>query len=294
VAINRQKVLDAAQKYIEKNKYDKAVIELRALVAAEPNDARTLQKIGDLQLKQGLVAEALDTYDSVGNLYARDGFATKAVAVYKNVREILADAARRAPPGQPGPLSHLEARYGHVAAKLADLYRELGLTSDALALLNEIATSLQRQQKHVEAIDVFRQIAALDPNNPIPHLHVAEALSRERDVEGAVAEFANAAALLVKAERNNDALQVLERLLHHRADPGQARLCAELYLARNRPPHDAMQALAKLQICYRANPHDVEVLRLIARGFELVGQHEKAADLHREIARISAMAKPTT
>ena len=49
MAINRDKVLEAAQKYVEKKKYDKAVAELRKLVEADPNDARTLLKIGDLR-----------------------------------------------------------------------------------------------------------------------------------------------------------------------------------------------------------------------------------------------------
>jgi lipopolysaccharide biosynthesis regulator YciM len=68
VAINRDKVLEAAQKFVEKKKYDKAVAELQKLIQADPNDARTLLKIGDLQQKQGAHADAISTYESVGNL----------------------------------------------------------------------------------------------------------------------------------------------------------------------------------------------------------------------------------
>ncbi|MDB5216830.1 MAG: hypothetical protein JWO86_4757, partial [Myxococcaceae bacterium] len=39
MAINRDKVLEAAQKYVEKKKYDKAVIEYQKLIDADPNDA---------------------------------------------------------------------------------------------------------------------------------------------------------------------------------------------------------------------------------------------------------------
>ena len=276
MAINREKVLETAQKLVEKKKYDKAVIELRTLVAADPHDVRALQKIGELQLKQNLHAEAIDTFESVGRLYAEGGFTHKAVAVYKQIREIIAVH-----------LPQAEVRYGHIPPKLAELYCEIGLTSDALALLNEIAKNLHRQQRDAETIEVYRRIAELDPTNPIPHLHVAEGLARLKDVEGAVAGFKAAATLLVQADRRDDAIQVLERLLHHKADLEQARICAELYLSRNRPPHDVTQALTKLQMCFQANPRDIVALTLIARAFELLGQSAKAIEVQKEIARIS-------
>jgi tetratricopeptide (TPR) repeat protein len=280
MAINREKVLEAAQKLIEKQKYDKAVLELRRIVEADPSDARILHKIGDLQAKQGLYPEAINTYETVGRLYADGGFLHKAVAVYKHIREVIA-----------AHVPQIAVRYGHIAPKLADLYRQLGLTSDALALLLEVANDLQRQQKDREALEVFQKIAELDAANPLPHLRVAEALSRARDPEAAFFAFKTAASLLVQAGRRDDAIQVLERLLQHKADPEQAWLCAQLYLSRNRLPHDAMQALSKLQVCFQTNPHDVNVLGQIASAFERIGQHDKAAGVHAEIARLSRMPR---
>jgi tetratricopeptide (TPR) repeat protein len=275
VATNRDKVLEAAQKFVEKKKYDKAVAELKKIVEIERNDAKTLLRIGDLQQRQGLHADAIGTYESVGKLYASQGFALKAIAVYKQIREII---AKHAP--------QLEERYAHVAPKLAELYQQLGLTSDALAALDEVATRLQRAQRDVEAIDVFRKIVELDPSNPLPHLRLAEALSRARDVDGAVHEFKTAAAQLASIQRRDDAIKVLERLLHHKPDPEQARLCAELYLTRDQP-QDGMQALAKLQICFQANPRDFDTLALLARAFNAIGQGPKAIEVQKEMARVA-------
>lgn len=280
MAINREKVLESVQKLVEKRKYDKAVVELQQLLAAQPTDGRILQKIGELQAKQGLWSQAIDTHDTLGRLYTSQGFALKAVAVYKQVREMIAAHA-----------PELDERYGHVPPKLADLYQELGLNKDALDLLSEVAANLQRRDRLSEVNEIYRKIALLDPNNPIPHLRLAEALSRARQTEEAVAAFRTAAGLLVQLERRDDAIQVLERLLHHQPDPEQARICAELYLARSRPPHDVTQALAKLQICYQANPRDVNALTLIARSFEMLGQSAKAMDVRREIERITSAAR---
>ncbi len=275
MAIDREKVLQAAQKYVEKKKYDKAVLEYQKLVQADPNDARTLLKIGDLQTKMGTYPDAISTYEGVGRLYAQQGFALKAIAVYKQIRELI---AKHAPT--------LDERYGHITPKLAELYEQLGLVSDALAALDEVATRFQRQQRDDEAIAVCQKIVQLDPTNPLPHLRLAEALSRTRDVDGAVASFRTAAAQLVQIGRRDDAVKVLERLLHHKADGEQARLCAELYLQRGQP-QDGMLALAKLQVCFQADPRDLDTLGLLSRAFTVIGQAAKSIEVQKEMARVA-------
>ena len=275
VAIDREKVLAAAQKYVEKKKYDRAVIEYQKVIQEDPNDARTLLKIGDLQSKMEAYADAVATYERVGKFYASQGFALKAIAVYKQIREII---AKHVP--------QLEEKYSHITPKLAELYQQLGLTSDALAALDEVATRFQRQNRDQEAIDVFRKIVELDPTNPLPHLRLAEALSRVKDSDGAVAQFAIASGQLVKLGRRDDALKVTERLLHHKADPSHARIAAELYLARNQP-NDGLQALSKLQICFQANPRDLDTLGLLAKSFNQIGQAAKAIEVQKEMARIA-------
>lgn len=275
MAIDREKILVSAQKYVEKKKYDRAVAEYQKIVQEDPNDARILLKIGDLQSKMDAYADAIGTYERVGKFYASQGFSLKAIAVYKQIREII---ARHVP--------KLEEQYAHITPKLAELYQQLGLTSDALAALDEVATRLQRQGREQEAIDIFRKIVDLDPTNPLPHLRLAEALSRAKDIDGAVAEFGLAAGQLVKLGRRDDALKVIDRLLHHRSDPEHARTSAELYLARS-GANDGMQALAKLQICFQANPRDLDTLGLLARAFNQIGQANKAIEVQKETARLA-------
>ena len=275
MAIDRDKVLQAAQSFVEKKKYDRAVLEYQKIIQEDPNDARILLKIGDLQSKQEKYAEAIASYERVGKHYAAQGFALKAIAVYKQIREIIHKH-----------IPQLEERYSHISPKLAELYQQLGLTSDALAALDEVATRYQRAGRDSEAIEVFHKIVQLDPTNPLPHLRLAEALSRGKDADGAATEFGIAATQLVKHNRRDDALKVIERLLHHRPDPSQARMAAELYLARAQP-NDGMQALAKLQICFQANPKDLDTLALLARAFVAIGQANKGIEVHKEMARIA-------
>ena len=211
----------------------------------------------------------------MGKFYATQGFALKAIAVYKQIREII---AKHVPT--------LEERYAHITPKLAELYQQLGLTSDALAALDEVATRFQRQGRDAEAIEVFRKIVELDPTNPLPHLRLAEALSRVKDVDGAVEQFGIAANQLAKLGRRDDAIKVIERLLHHKSDVVHARIAAELYLSRN-TGSDGLQALSKLQVCFQANPKDIDTLALLARAFTAIGQAAKAIEVQKEMARIA-------
>ncbi len=275
MAIDRERTLAAAQKYVEKKRYDRAAVEYQRILQEDPNDARTLLKLGDVQSKMEAYADAVATYDRVGNSYAKQGFALKAIAVFKQIREII---TKQVP--------QLEEKYSHVTPRLAELYQQLGLTSDALAALDEVATRLQRQNRDVEAIEVFRKLVELDPTNPLPHLRLAEALSRAKDIDGAVVEFGVATGQLTQLGRRDDALKVLERLLHHRADAPHARMAAELYLARGGGT-DGMQALSKLQICFQADPRNLDTLGLLARAFTQIGQAAKAIEVQKEMARIA-------
>src|SRR5687767_2494421 len=269
LSIERDKILQAAQKYIEKKKYDRAIVEYQRIVQEDPNDARTLLKIGDLQARLSAYPEAIATYDRVGQYYSSQGFALKAIAVYKQIRELI---KKHAP--------DLADRYGHIVPRLAEIYTELGLTSDALAAWDEVATRLQRAGRDREAIDVFRKMVELDGGNPLPHLRLAEACCRVQALDEAIDSFWTAAELLLGMERRDDALKVVERILHFRVDPKYARVAAELYLERG-SREDGLQALAKLQVCFQADPRNLETLGLLARAFHAIEQETRRSRFTR-------------
>ncbi len=115
MAVDRDKILQAAQKLVEKKRYDKAIVEYQKLVVDDPKDVRTLLKIGDLYLKMEQHADAIGTYERVGQFYSAQGLHLKAIAVYKQIREII---HKHVP--------HLEDRFGHIVPKLAQTYSQPG------------------------------------------------------------------------------------------------------------------------------------------------------------------------
>ncbi|AKT43014.1 tetratricopeptide repeat protein [Chondromyces crocatus] len=281
MAVDRDKVLQAAQKLVERKRFDKAIIEYQKLVADDPKDVRTLLKIGDLYLKTEEYVEAITTYERVGEFYLNQGFTLKGLAVYKQIREIINKF-----------VPHLSDRFGHIVPRLAEIYTQLNLTSDALTAYDEVATRLQKAGRDRDAIDIFRKIVELDPNNPLPYLRLGEALVRVKDIDGAILRFGMAAEILLKLGRRDDALKVVERLLQHRTDARFARMAAEVYLDRG-DPNDGMVALAKLQIAFKENPKDLQTLTLLARAFDLLNQPAKAIEVQKASARTAKEAGRT-
>lgn len=275
MALDREKILQSAQKYVDRKKYDKAVEEYQKIVREDPKDARTLLKIGDLQARMQAYAEAIATYDRVGQQYAAQGFALKAVAVYKQVRELI---RKHAP--------ELADRYAHIVPKLAEVYTHLGLPNDALAAYDEVATHYQRTGREREASEVFRKMIELDPGNPLPHLRLAEAYCRVNELDSAIGGFWKASELLLGMGRKDDALKVIERILHFRQDHQYARAAAELYLQKG-TREDGLQALAKLQICFQQDPKDLDTLSLLAQAFMAISADAKALEVYKEMARVA-------
>src|SRR3981081_4432711 len=62
---------------------------------------------------------------------------------------------------------------------------------------------------------------------------------------------------------------------------------AEHYLSRG----DSKRALAKLQICFKANPRDLGTLQMLARAFQDLGQVSKTVSVLKELARVPVDAR---
>ena len=264
MAADRTKILEAAQKYLAKGNYPKAIREYQKLLAKDPTDTRTMLKVGDAQIKAGESQGAAQTYEQVAEIYAKQGFAMKAVAVFKNILKI--DNTRV-----------------DIHLRLGDMYRELDRVDDAVAIYENVANAYLQAGDADNALEVQGRIVNFDPENLPARIKYAEALSRSGRSEEASEEFRTGARMLKASGRLDDYAKVAERLLYHKPDDDAAsRELARHYLQRG----DAKRALSKLQLSFKNDPHDVGTLQLLARAFDLLGQQKKTVSVLRELARV--------
>ncbi|MGE5180866.1 MAG: tetratricopeptide repeat protein [Acidobacteriota bacterium] len=256
--------MDTARKFVEKNQIDKAVKEYLRIVQEDPKDVRVWLKIGDLYAKKGAKQDATDTYLKVARFYHEQGFFLKAVAVYKQILK-------------------LDPRLVDVILKLAELYRQLGLMSDAMQHYESVAAHFHREGNTKEALETVKKLVDLDPENIATRIKLAELYSKEGIVEDAVTQFSIACETLRRQGRQDDFIKVAERMLWHKPDNHALnRELAGLYLRRN----DPRRALQKLQVCFKSDPRDPETLGLLALAFQALEQKAKTVSVLKELARI--------
>ncbi len=264
MAINRNKVLEAARKYQSRGQYDKAIAQYKKLVDADKRDVRSLLKVGDLYVRKGDRGSAIENYENVAGHYAQQGFFLKAIAVYKQILKL-----------DPSRLD--------TQVRLGEMYEQLQLISDAMGVFEDVSNGFMRAGDTDRALLMLSKMVELDPEHIPVRIKYAEALSRAGRTQEAADEFERGASFLRDQGRLDDYVKVAERLLYHRSnDVRVAKELAETYIARR----DPKRALAKLQICFKADPRDVSTLSLLAEAFLMLSQTDKAISVYREVARI--------
>src|SRR5438552_10256124 len=261
--MDKNTVMESASKLISKGQFEKAVKEFQRVLEVDPDDVRVLQKLAELYQKMKKQSEAADCFEKVARTYGAQGFYLKAVALYKQVLKVV---------------DRVE-----VNVRLAELYQQLGLIGDATKEWQTVAAYYEKIGDTKQSLDTLRKLVDLDPDNVAARIRLGEQYARQDQLIEAVAELRRAAQYLQRNGRQDDYIRVAERISHlDQSDTTLAKELAEQYLARG----DSKRALAKLQICFKANPRDLSTLPMLARAFQELGQVSKTVSVLKELARV--------
>ncbi len=262
--MDKNKIIESAAKLVGKGAYDKAIKEYQKVLDADPRDVRILQKMGELYQKKNDNAQAATYFTKVAESYSSEGFFLKAVALYKQVLKLNPDLVE-------------------VNLKLAELHQQLQLMSEAMAYYQLVANYYDKAGNTKASLDTLRKMVDLDPENVASKVKLAELYAREDMQNEALVEFRRAADYLKKNNRTDDYLRVAERI--SALEPNNLKLARELaesYLSKG----DQKRALAKLQVCFKADPRDVETLKLLASAFQGLGQTSKTLSVYKELIKV--------
>ncbi|HEV2854742.1 MAG TPA: tetratricopeptide repeat protein [Thermoanaerobaculia bacterium] len=194
MALQREQVVQTAEKYVSRGKIEPAIREYRKLLTENPNDINTLNRVGDLYARIQRIDEAVDFFTQIAEQYTTEGFFVKAIAIYKKI--IKLDPTR------------LE-----VYEKLAELYHKQGLVNEARTQYQVLADYYQKHDNAASAIAIYQKMADLEPNNPSYHVKLAEIYQQQQLIEKAVGEYRVIAEMMIAHGRSQDAAQVYERAL---------------------------------------------------------------------------------
>src|SRR6202142_910954 len=197
---NKQKVLSAAEKYVQQGKIQNAIAEYEKVLKADPKDLTVMNTVGDLYSRLGQADKATDCFKAVGDAYATQGFTVKAIAMYKKISKL-----------KPSLESVL---------KLAELYTQQGLFNDARAQYLQVADEFTKSGELENAVRIFQKILEMDPENVNMRVRLAEVYVRLGKKNEAWQIFSAAAETLRAKGSLSGAEEVLQRMLT--LDPGNS------------------------------------------------------------------------
>jgi tetratricopeptide (TPR) repeat protein len=262
--MDKNKIIEGAAKLVARGAFDKAIKEYQRVLDLDPRDMRVLQKMGELYQKKGDNPQAASFFTRVAEIYAQDGFFLKAVALYKQVLKLNPDLVE-------------------VNLKLAELHQQLGLMTEAMAFFQVVVGHHERRGDTRATFATLKKMVDLDPENVSSRLKLAELYAREQMGGEALGEFRRSADWLERNNRPDERLRVLERIAALEPDNIQlARDLARDYLARG----DQKRALAKLQLCFKADPRDIPTLLLLAQAFTALNHTSKTLSVYKELAKL--------
>jgi tetratricopeptide (TPR) repeat protein len=268
--LDKAKLFSQAEKCLAKGQYEKALEAFELILRSDPNDSKALSRAADLYLKRENFEKGFDALRRLAEAFTREGFFSRAVAIYKRMLKIEQISSREA--------------LIQIHEKLADLYGQLSLISDAMSHFSIVVDHYDRAMNHDALLNVLRKVSDLDPYNIDSQLKLAELFySQQRNLE-AVQALDKLAENIKSRGHLPDVIRVYERWVE--LDTKDHKALGNLvhhYLAVNEPK----KALARIQVAFRADPRNVDVLDLLSETFLSLKQPEKSKAVDLELIKLS-------
>jgi len=261
--INPIKLKQDADAHEKAGRPEKAIELLKQIVAENPRDWTTINKIGDLYAKANDIKAANDEFAKVAAFYSKDGFYLKAIAVWKKINR-----------NDPTRLDAYE--------NLGELYAKQGLAAEAKTSFNVAYDECVKRGKLRDAGEVLKKMAELDPSDLNTRTRLAKLYSREGKQDKAAGEYVAVADELVKRGKRQEALAVLQEALKGGArSPRLLAEVAQVHLVQK----DFKTALPYLEEARKGAKDDRDVALRTAEAYLGVGRAPDARKVLEEILR---------
>ncbi|HTR01875.1 MAG TPA: tetratricopeptide repeat protein [Thermoanaerobaculia bacterium] len=265
MAVNREQVLQSAEKLLSRGKLDQALKEYLRVLEDNAKDIPTLNKVGDLYVRMNRPGESIPYFERIADFYSKDGFFLKAIAIYKKINKI--DPAR------------LE-----VYDRLADLYHKQGLVQDARSQYQVLADHYQKNNRIPDAIGVYKKMAAIDPADLRIQVRLADLYRAANQKDQAVMQYGLIGSMLLKRGAHDEAAQVFQKALELSPDDVETQRNLVRSLLAQKNPSAAMAVL-------KAAPRTGESLGLMAEAQLEMGERAEALRTAEQALSIDADAE---
>lgn len=254
MAIDKAKLLKSAEKFIASGKVQQAIDEYLKILKENPKDWNLMIQVGDLFLKINKTSDAIQYFQKVADHYYADGFFLKAIAIFKRINKL-----------DPG--------LSEICMKLADLYLKQGLSMDAKSQLQVVAQHYISKNQTKEAIQTFRKLVEIEPDNLRTRNELAKAYKSEGMIGDAIREYLEISDQLTRKGLLKESITVLETA--HKIDPRNTHVLRKI-LAIYTEQKEVGKATAILEESLKSDPSNPDVLALLAETYASRNQFARA------------------
>jgi tetratricopeptide (TPR) repeat protein len=259
---NKQKVLSAAEKFVQQGKLQNAISEYEKVLKADPKDLTVMNTIGDLYSRSGEHEKAAASFKNVGDAYAGQGFTVKAIAMYKKLSKLKPST--------------------ECVLRLAELYTQQGLFNDARAQYLQVAEDFLKSGQVEQAIRIFQKTLEMDPDNVPMRVRLAEAYIRMGKKEDAWQLLTAAAEALRSKGQLAAADELLKRMLKLDPENSYALVLRGRAAAEKGDFNATIQCLAKVPDL----DNNADALRALCQAYLHTNRIDDAAALATKLANV--------
>jgi tetratricopeptide (TPR) repeat protein len=263
VSSKKDKLIEEAQKFIQRGQLDKAAKVYAQVVSLEPSAINLRQKLAELLVKAGQPDGARNEYEVIGKHYASSGFYQKAIAVYKQVQKLF-----------PGDIA--------ITLTLAGLNEKHGLVGNAIAEYKLAYDYYERESNTAESLKILEKMQNVDPQNANIKFKLAEAYFHADKKEESYALFRQLALLLQARGESGPFANLTARI--QQLFPEKTEFVVEV-LANQLEEGNVAKAISGLQALLRNNPKDKKVWELIIRAYRRLEQPRQLMGVYQHFLR---------
>ena len=158
---DKDRIFELAQKITQTKGIKKTIKEYQKILEKNPDDYKTVIKLGDLYLRRGSLDKAIKEYLKIGDYYIREELDLKAIGMFKRILVL-----------NPGMI---EAYY-----RLAELYSKRGLFGEAKVQYQKVLEIDPRDKKAQDGLQLIAK-KAIKVEAEAPKKKVVEDTMREKD-----------------------------------------------------------------------------------------------------------------
>ena len=264
MAFDKNKATLAAQKYMQKGQYDRAIREYVRILKEDPKDIKVRQKLGDLYAREDKKEEAVAEYNYVAKYYSDDGFFLRAIAVYKQILKL-----------DPSQIQ--------INLKLADLYHKQNLLGDSIKQYQLVYSYYERKGETRKALDTLSTMAEMTPENLSLRLKLADAYYQSGYEDRGVEEYISLGKVLKEQNRIDELANLYEKLINRASNKVELLTeLADIYIRKGRLDI----ATARLDMGLKSAPDNLRLLHLKAKILLDKNDLEHASQYLKKIVKV--------